>query len=277
MSSSCYVSDLFFYPVKSCKGIRLDRAVLDEFGICHDRRFMFVDDNHKFITQRSHPQLSQLQASLKLSPNNSILTLIISSDEVGELVFELQEFECAVNGLSKVVVWNDTVSAYILKNQYTQRISEFLNTNVSLAYMPESTFRQVDREYFSEDKRVSFADGYPFLLTSEASLKDLNSKLLQPVPMTNFRPNIVISGGISAFSEDNWSRIFIGDIVFELVKPCSRCVMTTINLKGEKSSNKEPLITLGQYRKNNFGICFGQNLIHLSEGVVRKGDLVSFE
>jgi len=95
--------------------------------------------------------------------------------------------------------------------------------------------------------------------------------------MTNFRPNIVISGGISAFAEDSWERITIGDITFELVKPCSRCVVTTIDINGLKSADQEPLRTLGRYRKNEFGICFGQNLVHLSQGEIRKGDLVTFE
>jgi hypothetical protein len=277
MNSSCYVSDLFYYPVKSFKGISLDQAQVDDFGICNDRRFMLVNDDNKFISQRTYPQLSQLNASLDLTSGNAISSLNIFSDTIGNLYFDINEFTHSSNKLSSVLIWNDSIEAYILKNQYTERLSDFLGTNVRLAYMPSSSFRQIDRDFFSEDKRVSFADGYPFLLTSENSLKDLNSKLSQAVPMTNFRPNIVVAGRFSAFSEDNWKRITIGDIVFELVKPCSRCVMTTIDSAGKKSVDKEPLITLSGYRKNKFGICFGQNMVHLSQGKIRKGDVVSFE
>ena len=277
MNSSCYVSALFYYPVKSFKGITIDRALVDDFGIANDRRFMLVSDDNKFITQRTHPQLSQLNVSLEQSLDKKHLSLNIFSDATGLLAFDIAEFTSRKNCHLQVSIWNDSVAAVVLKNKHTERLSEFLNLNVRLAYMPDSSFRQVDRQYFSEDKRVSFADGYPFLLTSEVSLKELNLRLLNPVPMTNFRPNIVISGGVSAFAEDSWKRMTIGDISFELVKPCSRCVMTTVNAVGEKSQDKEPLKTLGKYRKNEFGICFGQNLVHLSQGEIRKGDLVTFE
>lgn len=277
MNSSCHVSALFYYPVKSFKGISVDTALIDDFGICNDRRFMLVNDDDKFITQRTHPQLSQLSASVVLSPSNSILSLSIFSDAIGVMSFDIKEFRSSTNSHSKVVIWNDSVTAVILKNKHTEYLSEFLNMNVRLAYMPESSFRQVDRQYFSQDQRVGFADGYPFLLTSDVSLAELNSRLVKSLPMTNFRPNIVISGDISAFAEDDWERITIGDITFELVKPCSRCVMTTINADGVKADDKEPLRTLSKYRKSDFGICFGQNLVHLSQGEIRKGDLVTFE
>lgn len=277
MSRSCYVSELLFYPVKSFKGISIEKALVDDFGISYDRRFMLINDKNEFITQRTHPKLSQLSASLVSSEYGSISSLTIFSEEIGMLVFDLEEFKNAANALSKVVIWGETVNALVLKNRLTQHLSDFLNIQVSLAYMPDSSFRQVDRGYFPKDKRVSFADGYPFLLASEASLKDLNARLNQTVQMINFRPNIVISGGISAFAEDSWSRITIGNIAFELVKPCSRCVMTTINSQGLKSEDKEPLVTLSGYRKNKFGICFGQNLVHLSQGEIRTGDTVTFE
>ena len=156
-------------------------------------------------------------------------------------------FEEDVSNFCEVSVWSDVVSSKVLDPIYTKKISDFLGVRVRLSFMPDSSFRQIDREFFSEDKRVSFADGYPFLLTSEASLTDLNSRLEQPVSMRNFRPNIVISGGVSAYAEDVWQRVVIGDITFELVKPCSRCIMTTVNDRGIKSDNRKPLNTLGQY------------------------------
>ena len=277
MTSSCFVSGLYCYPIKSLKGVSLDHAEIDDFGIRNDRRFMLIDDNNQFVTQRTHPQLALLSVTASFSKSNELASINISSSSFGHLNFNVDEFSGLEASLYNVVIWSDSVEAVILNNKETQCLSEFLGLNVRLAYMSGSSFRQIDRQYYSEDKRVSFADGYPFLLTSEASLKDLNSRLSLPVSMVNFRPNIVISGGISAYAEDAWKRMIIGDIAFELVKPCSRCVMTTINSNGLKSDNKEPLKTLSKYRKNDFGICFGQNLVHLSQGEIRKGDVVTFE
>tara|TARA_R110001592_G_scaffold1470_2_gene8816 strand:+ start:10430 stop:11263 length:834 start_codon:yes stop_codon:yes gene_type:complete len=277
MNSSCYVSELFYYPVKSLKGICLEKAEIDDFGMRNDRRFMLIDDKNKFVTQRTHPQLSQLNVGLTHSATDVLDSISIYGHSIARLNFNMDQFTGSEASMSKVTVWSDSVEACILENNETQCLSEFLGLNVKLAYMPSTSFRQIDRQYCSEDKRVSFADGYPFLLTSEASLRDLNTSLKQAVAMTNFRPNIVISGDVSAYAEDLWKRIVIGNITFELVKPCSRCVMTTIDSNGLKSEDKEPLITLSKSRKNDFGICFGQNLLHLSTGEIQKGDLVTFE
>lgn len=279
MTSACHVSGLLTYPVKSLGGISKDECYIDDFGFAYDRRFMLIDDNNKFVTQRTHPKLALLVVNEVLASDGSLSAFEISSEQAPfpRIIFPMSLYEEKAAYVCQVVVWGDSVSAKVLDSTHTKNISEFLGLNVCLAFMPTSSFRQVDRQFFSEDKRVSFADGYPFLLTSEVSLADLNARLEHPVSMKNFRPNIIISNGISAYAEDDWKRITIGDITFELVKPCSRCVMTTVTESGEKSESREPLKTLSQYRKNEFGICFGQNLVHLSNGVIRVGDLVSFE
>lgn len=274
--SACYISDLIFYPVKSLKGISLDEALIDDFGILHDRRFMFIDEKDKFITQRTRPELALLTVSLLIN-TKQLSGLQISSDLFGSIEFNMEEF--SLNNAQKVnvSVWGDCVEALVIDNKNTRIISEYTGQHVRLAYMPSSSFRQIDREFFSEDKRVSFADGYPFLLISQESVADLNSRLKKSVSVENFRPNIVISGGISAYAEDEFKRMIVGDMMFEFVKPCSRCIMTTVDELGQKSADKEPLKTLSTYRKNNVGICFGQNLVHLNQGTLRKGDLVYFE
>lgn len=274
---SCYVSGLITYPVKSLQGISKEAYRVDDFGFEHDRRFMLIDDKNKFISQRSQPKLALLAVNVYLSSQGGLESIDIFSDQLGHLSFPMSLFNEHIAQDCDVMVWGDVVRSLVLNDSYTEKLSKFLGVNVRLAFMSDSSFRQIDRQYFSEDKRVSFADGYPFLLTSEVSLADLNSRLEQPVPMSNFRPNIVISGRVSAYTEDAWKRIMIGDISFELVKPCSRCIMTTINKKGEKAASREPLKTLSQYRRNEFGVCFGQNLVHLSRGTIRVGDLVSFE
>jgi uncharacterized protein YcbX len=131
--------------------------------------------------------------------------------------------------------------------------------------------RQVDRDFFEKDQNVSFADAFPLLLTNSASLADLNSKLEQSVSMSRFRPNIVFEGGV-AFEEDDWKQVSIGGVDFDLVKPCSRCGMTTIGEDGKLG--KEPLKTLAGYRRNEYGVCFGQNLVHRSLGMLKVGDVL---
>jgi hypothetical protein len=138
--------------------------------------------------------------------------------------------------------------------------------------MPESTFRPVNSHYATDNEQVSFTDGFPFLLISEASLQDLNKRLDEPVPMNRFRPNLVVSG-CEAFAEDSWRQIRIGSISFNVVKPCERCVITTVD-QALGIRGKEPLQTLSQYRRQNGKILFGQNLIHTSLGALQVGDSV---
>lgn len=256
------ISEIVYYPVKSLGAISVPDIRLDDFGLHQDRRFMLVDKNAKFVTQRKHPKLSFLTAELKSD------ALVISGEGLGVLNFPYSEF---IHSL-QVSIWSDQVSAKFIDPSSTSELSKWLGIPVRLVYMENSTVRQVDREFYSLDKGVSFADAYPLLLTNTASLNDLNSRLEESVPMSRFRPNIVFEGD-QAYQEDLWKHITIAGIDFELVKPCSRCGMTTINEKGELG--KEPLKTLAKYRKNQFGVCFGQNLVHLSLGEIKVGDVLT--
>ena len=253
------VSGLNIYPVKSLKPLPVNYAEVDHFGFRFDRRFVLVDREGTFISQRKYPILSQLRADFDGE------ALCISSTAFAELRFLIDEFVSP----SKVSVWSDTVAALILQDARTQVLSEFLGVSISLAYMPDTAFRQVDRKFFDVEQPVSFADGFPFLLANQVSLNDLNSKLNVPVGMERFRPNIVFEGDL-AFQEDEWQRIKVGEVGFQLVKPCSRCVMTCIDEQGIRQ--KEPLKTLASYRKNEFGVCFGQNMVQLNAGKIALGD-----
>ncbi len=255
---STKISALYYYPVKSLGGIQANSLEIDDFGFKNDRRFMLVDDNNKFVSQRTMPVLNLLQSSLISD------VLSIFGDDFGQIDLELDAFGSS----QKVMVWSDEVDADLLSSTHTRALSEYLGQSVRLAYIPQDSFRQVDREFFAHDQRVSFADGYPFLLTNESSLTDLNNRLAEPVTMARFRPNIVVSG-TSAFEEDKWVDFELGGINFKAVKPCSRCVMTTVE-NGVRS--KEPLRELSKYRRNDFGICFGQNLVHLGKGKLSTGD-----
>ncbi len=254
------ITALFGYPVKSMRHVELQSALLNDFGVSIDRRFMLVDTSGKFVTARSYPLMSTISVDWK----DNCLTL--SHARFGTRHLKLEQF----SQVTSVMVWGDSVSALKLAQPDAAFLSEFLQRDVNLVFMPESSFRQVDRDFFNDSQRVSFSDGFPLLLTNEASLNDLNARLDNPVDMLRFRPNVVVKGDVP-FQEDDWKKVMIGDIPFDIVKPCSRCVMTTVNSEGVKSGS-EPLKTLATYRKNDFGVCFGQNMVHRGLGNIKLGD-----
>jgi len=241
--------------------VSASKVRLDSFGIENDRRYMLVDEAGVFVTQRSHPELSLLDVSL------SSVALNIQGADLGKLSFMLTAFTRRL----RVKVWSDYVDVDVFENDQTEILSSYLGKKVLLAFMSDDVYRPVDSDFCNSSQRVSFADGFPFLLTNQASLDDLNGRLTAPIPMGRFRPNIVFSGDVP-FQEDVWSKIQIGEVLFDLVKPCSRCVMTTIDYEGRKG--KEPLKTLSTYRKNEYGVCFGQNMIHASSGCLKVGDRI---
>jgi len=256
---------LFYYPVKSMKGLSSQELEFDHVGPMWDRRFMLVDEAGKFVTQRKYPQMSQLDA--QVSPKG----LLLSHQSFGRVSIDIGAFTQS----AEVKVWSDEVSALSCPPSQTRALSDYLGVDVRLVWMAPESFRQVDREFFDAPRQVSFADGFPVLLTNTASLDDLNERLCSkgepPVSMNRFRPNIVVSGR-QAFEEDAWLELKVGEVKFAVVKPCSRCVMTTIDERGEKG--REPLSTLSTYRRNDFGVCFGQNLVPLNEGRIRMNDVV---
>jgi uncharacterized protein YcbX len=169
-----------------------------------------------------------------------------------------------------VVVWDDACTALWVGERAAAWFSDLLETDCSLVYMPESTVRRADPAYAPGEHRVSFADGFAFLLVSEESLADLNVRLDTPLPMNRFRPNLVIAGG-EAFGEDRLVSFRIGDVRFRVVKPCDRCVITTTDqATGERGP--EPLRTLATFRRQNGKVLFGQNVVHEGVGVLRVGE-----
>lgn len=260
MAPQYALAELHHYPVKSMQGNRLSQMHIDDFGPQWDRRFMLVDESGQFLSQRTFPLMSQLHAAFDGE--------VLSINGPEGLVLAYRHFGHSISAR----VWSDQIGARVSDHSDNDaQLSALLQENVRLVYMPDSVFRQVDRDFFAADRRVSFADGFPFLLTNTASLSDLNARLADPVDMRRFRPNIVVAGDL-AFQEDAWTRIRIGAVEFELVKPCSRCVLTTIDENGKKG--KEPLRTLASYRKSVHGVCFGQNMVALNEGLISLQDRV---
>ncbi|TLU98966.1 MOSC domain-containing protein [Dyadobacter luticola] len=260
-----YLSEIWIYPVKSLGGIRLSEAQTEERGLQYDRRWMIIDENDKFITQRIYSKMalidvaleeSHLKISNRLEPGNDVLV----------------PFEPVTRNPVTVTIWDDLVEAVTVCDEADAWLSKELGQNLRLVVMPKSTRRQVDTKYAKNDEYVSFADGYPYLVISQASLDDLNAKLPEPITMTRFRPNFVITG-TEPFEEDQWKKISIGNLDFEILKPCARCILTTVNPQTAEKS-PEPLKTLATYRKVNNKILFGQNVVAKGFGVVKVGDVV---
>ncbi len=259
-----FISEISIYPIKSLGGISLESSVIEERGLQFDRRWMLVDEKNQFLTQREFPKMAIIEVKVKTD------SLIVSNkSESFKIPFEV---DSEITTSAKV--WSSSVKSRVYSNEINDWFSEILSIKCRLVLMPEDTKRKVNPFYAVRKFKdmVSFADGYPFLIIGENSLKDLNSKLENPVPMNRFRPNFVVSDS-EAFAEDSWKKIKIGDEVFHVVKPCARCVMTTIDqTKGEKDG-KEPLKTLAKYRTKNGKVLFGQNLIADKPGAtVRIGD-----
>lgn len=261
-----YLSEIYIYPIKSLGGISVSEAELEDRGLRYDRRWMLVDDKGKFLTQRQHAQMALLQVSLLADG-----LAVRHKQEALEPLYIPFEVKDATAPELQVTIWDDTVTALEVDPAISSWFTEALGMQARLVHMPERTRRLVETDYAQNGELVSFADSYPFLLIGQASLDDLNSRLEQPVPMNQFRPNFVFRGG-AAFEEDTWSDFTIGGASFQAVKPCARCVVTTINQETAEK-NPEPLRMLATYRQLRHKTVFGQNLLPGSaSGAVKVGD-----
>ena len=260
------LSELNIYPVKSLAGIRLDSAIVEDRGLQFDRRWMLVDEKRKFITQREVPAM----ALVKIDVDANGLTASVNGNKI-------RVTDAHASGETATVkIWSSSVKGAFYPKEVDEWFSDAIGSSCRLVLMPESAKRKVNPFYAIRKFRdtVSFADGYPFLLLGEASLEDLNARLDVPVPMNRFRPNFVVSGS-EPFEEDTWKRIRIGSTEFHIVKPCARCVLTTVDQARGEKNGKEPLKTLSTYRNKNGNVLFGQNLIAESTGgTVSAGDTV---
>ena len=263
MNDKLLLQDIFIYPIKSLGGIRLEEARVEEKGFQYDRRWMLIDKAGRFVSQREFSSLALLQVEIQ---------------ENGLLVFHKKQaqkslfipFDLAEGPDVPVVIWDDQVIGKVVSESVGRWFSDFLGFDVDLVVMPESSQRKVDPRYAVNGESVSFADGMPYLIIGQSSLNELNSRLESHVPMNRFRPNLVFSGG-EPYLEDKLRKIRIGSVEFQIVKPCARCVLTTVDQEtGEKG--KEPLKTLATYRTVNNKVMFGQNVVALSGGCVKIGD-----
>jgi len=256
-----HISKLYIYPIKSLGGIPVNSAQVTSRGFKYDRRWMLVDGQNRFLTQREHPTMALIKVAIEADG------LLVSHQLYGSI-----KVPFIYNSVAKqsVTIWDDITTGAYVSNEIDHWFSTVLGIKCRLIYMPDDSEREVDQRYAQPGMITSFADAYPFLLIGQASLDDLNKRLPAALPMDRFRPNIVFTGG-GAFSEDLMNHITIAGISFYGAKLCSRCVMTTIDQQtGTKA--KEPLKTLAGYRSKNKKILFGQNLVHQGEGFVTVGD-----
>lgn len=253
------ITQLNLYPLKSAAGLTVEQAYVTFEGLLADRRFMLAKPDGGFISARTHPRIQGIQVTLVAGG------LDVSYGESQLKVRHLEFLQQPVNA----TVWDDSFNALSTHPDYDAWFSELLAESVQLIWLGEQSQRYREKL----NTAVSFADGYPLLLISEASLADLNLRADANSLMSQFRPNLVVSAN-RAFEEDGWRRIRIGEVEFLVAKPCSRCVMTTITPGTEHFNTiKEPLATLLRYRHGSDNeVYFGQNLIALNEGVITQGD-----
>ena len=255
------------YPVKGLKGIALESARCTARGLEHDRRWMVVDANGDFLSQREHPRMATVWTAIDAG------VLELAAPDFGSVEVPLSPPE---RSALRVRVWNSVCEAVPAGAAADAWLTEYLAMRCRLVYMPESTRRLSKPEHAGEDRLVGFADGYAYLVTGEASLADLNARLIArrhpALPMNRFRPNLVIAGA-APYAEDTFGEIRIGTAALGAAKPCGRCQVTTTAQASGEVRGPEPLATLATYRESGeFGVMFGMNYITLREGTVRVGD-----
>ena len=252
---------IHIYPLKSCAPLAREAASVTARGLEHDRRWMVIDDANRCLTGRELPRLTLIRA---LPTDDGIL---FSAPDHADLNVQIPHGGERV----RAQVFDDVVEPLFADSAAHAWISAVLRQSCRIVYMDAQCARPVDADYAQSGDEVSFADGFPLLLISQASLDHLNAKLKTPVSMLRFRPNLVVDG-TDAHAEDAWKRIRIGDAEFDLVKTCSRCVFTTVDFtRGERDPSGEPLRTLITYRRTPKGVTFGQNLVPRGTGIVRIG------
>ncbi|MEL7005124.1 MAG: MOSC N-terminal beta barrel domain-containing protein [Bacteroidota bacterium] len=257
------LKEIIIYPIKSLGGIHLKSNNLEQKGLQNDRRWMLVDKNNRFLTIRQYPKF----LFFSLSINDTGFNISYESDHL-EIPFKLEGVT------EKAVVWDDEVEVVIGDKKWNDWFSKHLGIECKLVYLPDTSPRLTKKKWSKNEGNVSLADGYPILVAGEESLKELNGKLDQSITMARFRPNLVFDGG-KPYEEYVWKNFTIGNVQFEGLKPCTRCVVTTYDEQtGEKGI--EPLKTLNQQKIDN-KMVFGQHVIAIDYLEIKVGDEINID
>lgn len=263
------VASLHIYPVKGLKGIDLERADCTDRGLRHDRRWMVVDEQGVFLSQREHPRMAAVWTEIADG------ALRLDAPDAPTLEVPLAPPAAAP---TTVRVWQSVCEAIPVSRAADAWLSDYLGLACRLVFMPESTRRLSNPQYARGERLVSFADGYAFLLIGAASLEDLNRRLAAKghtaLPMNRFRPSVVVAGA-EPYAEDRFDRIRVGGAVLRAAKPCGRCQVTTTDQATGEVRGPEPLATLATYRDSaEFGVMFGMNYVVERPGSIAVGDAI---
>ena len=246
--------------------MRISSSRVLEKGLQYDRRWMLVNEHNTFMTQRESSTLSLF----KLSVHDMAFKVTFRNEAI-----LLPFVHSVIDKLIAATVWDDSVTTFEVSKAHSDWFSQRLGIKCKLVSFPEENPRAVAAEYCINNEQVSLADGYPLLIIGQSSLDDLNGRLISPVPINRFRPNLVFTGG-APFEEDNWKQFTIGKNRFAGVKPCARCIVPTIDQEtGERE--REPLLTLSRYRKRDMEIYFGQNVLAIDQHEINEGNEITFE
>lgn len=259
------LSQLHIYPVKSMRGLALSHTQVSSSGAAFDRIFMVTETDGTFITARQYPQMVLFTPALLQDG------LYLTAPDGSSATIRFADFTLAP---APTEVWGNHFTARVAPAEINDWLSGFFSRPVQLRWVGDNLTRRVSQH---QEVPLSFADGYPYLLTNEASLRDVQKRCPASVSMNQFRPNLVVTG-TPAWAEDSWQVIRIGGVTFDVVKPCSRCVLTTVSpAHGRRHPSGEPLATLQRFRtvQGKSDIDFGQNLLARHSGVIRVGDEVS--
>ncbi|WP_175597062.1 MOSC domain-containing protein [Peristeroidobacter soli] len=252
------VTGLNIYPVKSCRGIALTQARLTETGFEHDREWLVITPEGRFLTQRERPQLAQVATAITGDQ------LVLRKPNGADLSVPLN----MTGPEREVTIWRDKAQAFDAGDEAAAWLTEHLGKPARLVRFDKRHKRASEAKWTGGVEALNqFSDGYPWLLISQGSLDELNRRMEQPLPMNRFRPNIVVDG-LPPFGEDSVDEFVAGAVRLKVVKPCDRCVVTTTDqITGERTSD-EPLKALKEFRfdRNLRGVLFGQNMI-LTGGV----------
>ncbi len=265
MATAMRLGGLYRYPMKSCAPLPTESAVVEPRGLAHDRRWMVVDPDGKFITGRELPRLTLVRAEPSADGG-----LTLQASGVAPLRLDAPRGDVRL----PVTVWKSEVLARPCDVAADAWLSAFLDRPVRLVHMADDVHRPMTSSHAQPGDEVSFADAYPLLLITRAAVDLLNTKLERPVSPLRFRPNLIVDGA-PAHAEDGWSRIRVGEIELEVGKACIRCVFTTVDPeRGERDADGQPLKTLIAYRRGPDGVSFGRNLIPRTRGTIHVGDPV---
>ena len=258
------VKELWIYPIKSLGGIKVDSAQAETEGLRYDRRWMLVDDSGKFITQREHHQMSTFNSVM----DNNQLTVHHNGDSVAIPLTAISD------NILNVKVWSSQLMAAEVDPHISEWFSDHLSMRATLVRMTDISNRPKLLKVPPYNTEVSLADGYPYLILGEESMRHLNGKLENPVSANRFRANIIVASDVPHI-EDTWGSVDIGKATLKVIKPCARCVVITIDQQ-TGIAGKEPTRTLATYRKKKNSIMFGANAICTIEGKIKVGDVIEF-